>query len=220
PEAAVRGGGGAVSASIRRRRAGYLHRPPPAGRPAVRDGAARERGRRRSAYEAPHGSVAPGPVSNGAESKRRRCPRSRARQSRVHAPRWRPAVYLPGWTEDRPPERAHHEHRSAKVSPQEGRRLRLRVLRDDESVVLQVEGDRDPVSITLVAGDRVAQGSGKEDHEARLRDDRELPLEGVRTAEDLLRDPASVLEPGHAPALVPAALVDVIDARPQVVAAT
>src|SRR5213595_3779467 len=59
----------------------------PAGRPraepAVRDGAARERGRRRSAYEAPHGSVAPGPVSNGAESKRRRCPRSRARQSRV-----------------------------------------------------------------------------------------------------------------------------------------
>src|SRR5206468_8728321 len=54
----------------------------PAG-PAVRDGAARERGRRRSAYEAPHGSVAPGPVSSGAESKRRRCPRSRARQSRV-----------------------------------------------------------------------------------------------------------------------------------------
>src|SRR5437016_9126660 len=29
-------------------------------------------GRRRSAYEAPHGSVAPGPVSKGAESKRRR----------------------------------------------------------------------------------------------------------------------------------------------------
>jgi len=59
--------------------------PAPAarGEPAVRDGAARERGRRRSAYEAPHGSVAPGPVSNGAESKRRRCPRSRARQSRV-----------------------------------------------------------------------------------------------------------------------------------------
>src|SRR5439155_11308722 len=55
----------------------------PAGRPAVRGGATRERGRRRSAYEAPHGSVAPGPVSNGAESKRRRCPRSRARQSRV-----------------------------------------------------------------------------------------------------------------------------------------
>src|SRR6266481_3686943 len=55
----------------------------PRGEPAVRDGAARERGRRRSAYEAPHGSVAPGPVSNGAESKRRRCPRSRARQSRV-----------------------------------------------------------------------------------------------------------------------------------------
>src|SRR5213594_3898188 len=45
--------------------------------------AARERGRRRSAYEAPHGSVAPGPVSSGAESKRRRCPRSRARQSRI-----------------------------------------------------------------------------------------------------------------------------------------
>src|SRR5439155_14811769 len=55
----------------------------PAGRPAVRGGAARERGRRRSAYEAPLGSAAPGPVSNGAESKRRRCPRSRARQSRV-----------------------------------------------------------------------------------------------------------------------------------------
>src|SRR5204863_176466 len=34
-------------------------------------------------YEAPHGSVAPGPISSGAESKRRRCPRSRARQSRV-----------------------------------------------------------------------------------------------------------------------------------------
>ena len=31
----------------------------PRGEPAVRDGAARERGRRRSAYEAPHGSVAP-----------------------------------------------------------------------------------------------------------------------------------------------------------------
>src|SRR5438552_17361975 len=53
------------------------------GEPAVRHGAARERGRRRSAYEAPHGSVAPGPGANGAESKRRRCPRSRARQSRV-----------------------------------------------------------------------------------------------------------------------------------------
>src|SRR2546427_3000802 len=49
----------------------------------VRNGAARERGRRRSAYEAPKGWVAPGPVSGGAESKRRRCPRSRARQSRV-----------------------------------------------------------------------------------------------------------------------------------------
>src|SRR5213079_1538707 len=106
-----------VSASIRRRRAGCLHRPPPAaphgrsdgalpcatlnrrlrawgvaaaspagrprGEPVVRDGAARERGRRRSADEAPHGSVAPGPASSGAESKRRRCPRSRARQSRV-----------------------------------------------------------------------------------------------------------------------------------------
>src|SRR5207247_3067905 len=58
PETGGRGGGGAVSASIRRRRAGCLHRPPP-------------------------GSVAPGPVSSGAESKRRRCPRSRARQSRV-----------------------------------------------------------------------------------------------------------------------------------------
>src|SRR5205814_5266037 len=53
------------------------------GEPAVRNGAARERGRRRSAYEAPNGSVAPGPVSSGAESKRRRRPRSRARQSRV-----------------------------------------------------------------------------------------------------------------------------------------
>src|SRR3989442_1014995 len=74
PRRGVGGGGG--------------RRPPPPGarargEPAVRDGAARERGRRRSAYEAPHGSVAPGPVSNGAESKRRRCPRSRARQSRV-----------------------------------------------------------------------------------------------------------------------------------------
>src|SRR5205823_11021141 len=55
----------------------------PRGEPAVRNGAARERGRRRSAYEAPNGSVAPGAVSSGAESKRRRCPRSRARQSRV-----------------------------------------------------------------------------------------------------------------------------------------
>src|SRR5437773_9256430 len=55
----------------------------PRGEPAVRHGAARERGRRRSAYEAPHGSVAPGPASSGAESKRRRCPRSRARTSRV-----------------------------------------------------------------------------------------------------------------------------------------
>src|SRR5216117_2995848 len=55
----------------------------PRGEPAVPHGAARERGRRRSAYEAPHGSVAPGPVSSGAESKRRRCPRSHARQSRV-----------------------------------------------------------------------------------------------------------------------------------------
>src|SRR6266404_4099829 len=55
----------------------------PRGEPAVRHGAARERGRRRSAYEAPHGSVAPGPVASGAESKRRRCPRSRAPTSRV-----------------------------------------------------------------------------------------------------------------------------------------
>src|SRR6266481_7500349 len=54
-----------------------------AGKPGVRDGAARERGRRRSADEAPHGSVAPGLVSHGTESKRRRCPRSRARPSRV-----------------------------------------------------------------------------------------------------------------------------------------
>src|SRR5207247_1227291 len=158
PETAVRGGGGAVSASIRRRRAGCLDRPPPAaphrrsdgapasplrysaharaarnsparreqagdgpsslhvprrdegarrmgprrrrlnlrrlrargvaaaspaGRPAVRNGAARERGRRRSAYEAPNGAGAPGPVSSGAGSKPTRCPRSRARQSRV-----------------------------------------------------------------------------------------------------------------------------------------
>src|SRR5438477_5714291 len=66
-------------------RRGGLARPRAArgGEPAVRHDAARERGRRRSAYEAPHGSVAPGPVSSGAESKRRRCPRSRARQSRV-----------------------------------------------------------------------------------------------------------------------------------------
>jgi len=58
-------------------RSGGLARGPPAREPAVRDGAARERGRRRSDYEAPHGSVVPGPVSSGAESKRRRCPRSR-----------------------------------------------------------------------------------------------------------------------------------------------
>src|SRR5881396_3561741 len=66
-------------------RRGGLARPRAArgGEPAVRHDAARERGRRRSAYEAPHGSVAPGPVSSGAESKRRRCPRSRARTSRV-----------------------------------------------------------------------------------------------------------------------------------------
>src|SRR5438046_5131169 len=62
--------------------AAQLARWPPAGGPAVRHGAARERGRRRSAYEAPHGSVAPGSVVSGAESKRRRCPRSRARTSR------------------------------------------------------------------------------------------------------------------------------------------
>src|SRR5882724_8118367 len=53
------------------------------GEPAVRNGAARERGRRRSACEAPNGLVAPGPVSSGAESKRGRSPRSRAQQSRV-----------------------------------------------------------------------------------------------------------------------------------------
>src|SRR5439155_23682129 len=52
------------------------------GEPAGRNGAARGRGRRRSGYEAPNGLVAPGPVSSGAESKRRRCPRSRARQPR------------------------------------------------------------------------------------------------------------------------------------------
>src|SRR5439155_1556751 len=52
-------------------------------RSVTRDGGAGRRGRRRSAYEAPNGSVAPGAVSSGAESKRRRCPRSRARQSRV-----------------------------------------------------------------------------------------------------------------------------------------
>src|SRR6266581_2094749 len=69
----------APAAGVGRR--GGLGRP--RGEPAVRHGAARERGRRRSAYEAPHGSVAPGPASSGAESKRRRCPRSRARTSRV-----------------------------------------------------------------------------------------------------------------------------------------
>src|SRR5437763_1036521 len=52
-------------------------------RSVTRDGGAGRRGRRRRAYEAPNGLVAPGPVSSGAESKRRRCPRSRARQSRV-----------------------------------------------------------------------------------------------------------------------------------------
>src|SRR6266516_785547 len=83
--------GGAGTTKRRRRRRGRRGpgRPPGSktrrrrGEPGGRDGAARERGRRRSAYEAPQGSVAPGPVSNGAESKRRRCPRSRARQSRV-----------------------------------------------------------------------------------------------------------------------------------------
>src|SRR5437870_3968859 len=69
--------------NLRRLRARGVAAAWPAGRPAVRDGAARERGRRRSAYEAPHGSAAPGPVPSGAESKRTRCPRSRARQSRV-----------------------------------------------------------------------------------------------------------------------------------------
>jgi hypothetical protein len=56
--------------NLRRMRAlggrGLARRPP-----AVRNGAARERGRRRSAYEAPNGLVAPGPVSSGAESKTR-----------------------------------------------------------------------------------------------------------------------------------------------------
>src|SRR5213083_646502 len=42
-------------------RSGGLAAGRPRGEPAVRDGAARERGRRRSTYEAPHGSVAPGP---------------------------------------------------------------------------------------------------------------------------------------------------------------
>ena len=73
--------------NLRRLRARGVAAASPAGRPrgepAVRDGAARERGRRRSAYKAPHGSVASRPVSSGAESKRRRCPRSHARQSRV-----------------------------------------------------------------------------------------------------------------------------------------
>src|SRR5438093_4807873 len=69
--------------NLRRLRARGVAAASPAGRPAVRDGAARERGRRRSAYEAPDGSVAPGPASSGAESKRRPCPRSRARQSRL-----------------------------------------------------------------------------------------------------------------------------------------
>src|SRR5439155_9439889 len=69
----------APAAGVGRR--GGLARP--RGEPAVRHGAARERGCRRSAYEAPPGSVAPGPVSSGAESKRRRCPRSRARTSWV-----------------------------------------------------------------------------------------------------------------------------------------
>src|SRR5438128_9154769 len=79
-----RADGGRAGISLVGRRGG-LSSPAgrPRGEPAVRHGAARERGRRRSAYEAPHGSVAPGPASSGAESKRRRCPRSRARTSRV-----------------------------------------------------------------------------------------------------------------------------------------
>src|SRR5439155_19678236 len=65
--------------------AAALVRPRAARGGSPRSGTAQhgKRGRRRSAYEAPHGSVAPGPVSSGAESKRRRCPRSPARTSRV-----------------------------------------------------------------------------------------------------------------------------------------
>src|SRR5437899_5194402 len=47
--------------NLRRLRARGVAAAYPAGRPAVRDGAARERGRRRSTYGAPHGPVAPGP---------------------------------------------------------------------------------------------------------------------------------------------------------------
>src|SRR5205809_6216173 len=204
----MRGGGGAVSASIRRRRAGCLDRPPPAaphrrcdgapasplrysarartarlspargdqagdgpsslrlprrdegarrvgpplrrfepapgwrsasprpstaaahGEPAVRNGAARERGRRRSAYEAPNGSVAPGPVSSGAESKRRRCPRSRAvtllagrgvapRGGLQHAPR----AHAAGADEKPLPVAAHRDVHLLEVRPPEPLRL-------------------------------------------------------------------------------------------------
>src|SRR5438445_6583707 len=100
------------------------------GEPAVRNGAARERGRRRSAYEAPHGSVAPGPVSSGAESKRRRCPRSRAvtllagrgvapRGGLQHAPR----AHTAGTDEKPLPAAAHRDVHLLEVRPPEPLRL-------------------------------------------------------------------------------------------------
>src|SRR5438874_12994560 len=64
--------------------------------PAGRHGAARERGRRRSAYEAPHGSVAPGPVPSGAESKRRRVPPLPCTAVSGHAPSPRPPTVRHG----------------------------------------------------------------------------------------------------------------------------
>src|SRR5438309_11306698 len=106
----------------------------PAGRPrrerAVRHGAARERGRRRSAYQAPNGSVAPGPVSSGAESKRRRCPRSRAvtllagrgvapRGGLQHAPR----AHAAGTDEKPLPAAAHRDVHLLEVRPPEPLRL-------------------------------------------------------------------------------------------------
>src|SRR5207249_6883647 len=100
------------------------------GEPAVRNGAARERGRRRSAYEAPNGSVAPGPVSSGAESKRRRCPRSRAvtllggrgvapRGGLQHAPR----AHAAGADEKPLPAAAHRDVHLLEVRPPEPLRL-------------------------------------------------------------------------------------------------
>ena len=63
--------------------AGGLVRRPRAVNPRFVNGAARERGRRRSAYEAPRVAADRGTRLGGAESKRRRRPRLPAPPSRV-----------------------------------------------------------------------------------------------------------------------------------------